>query len=308
MRVSSGKTILKRAVPFLLVSVVMAMPNQTAADILHREHYVVEFDSQDSEIAHTVATAIDESWDEIARAVGVDFELPPVRVIIPGSLEEFRSVAGGYDRRWVIGIAVHPDSLIVVKPPRLLTPSLTSLRQTVRHELAHVMLSRVSNVDNMPRWLNEGIAMRVSGEMALSAEWVIAGAVMRGALIPLDELDEHFTDSHERANLAYAESLSVVNYIAETYGEAALLDIIRSLRDHSFDEALAASFGLDLHTLGEQWIRTVRISPYVVTLVGSSFALWLMTTLAILAFLRKRRLAQQKKSEWEMEKSAGDDA
>jgi len=308
MRASSCKTILKGAVSFLLVIASLAESDHAVADILNGQHCTVEFDSQDSEIARAVGTTIDESWDEVAQAVGADPQSPPVRVILPASLEEFRRLAGGYDRRWVIAVAVHPDSLMVVKPPRLLTPSLTSVRRTVRHELVHIMLSRVSNVYNMPRWLNEGVAMRVSGEMALSAEWVLAGAVLRGALLPLDELDEHFPDSHERASLAYAESLSVVDYIAETYGENALPNLIRALRNQSFDEALDASFGLDLHTLGERWIRTVRISPYVVTLVGSSFALWVMTTLAILAFLRKRRLGLQKKLQWETEATPHDDS
>ena len=303
MCVSLDKWIPHPIVPFFLIIALVAPLNHCAADILNKEHCTVEFDSRDSEIAHVVGTTIDKSWDEVARAVGADPESPPVRVIIPASLEEFGKLAGGYDRGWVIGVAIHPHSLIVVKPPRLLAPSLTSLQQTVRHELVHVMLSRVSNVYNMPRWLNEGIAMRVSGEMALSAEWMLAGAVLRGVLIPLDELDEHFPDDHERAGLAYAESLSVVGYIAETYGEESLPDLIRALRIQSFAEALAASFGLDLQTFGERWIRTVRISPYVVTLVGSSFALWLMTALAILAFLRKRRLARQRELEWEREKT-----
>jgi hypothetical protein len=306
MRISSGKVILKRAVPLLLSIAFMTERNPVAADLLNKEHCTVEFDSRDTEIAHVVGTAIDESWDEVAQAVGADSESPPVRVILPPSLEEFRKLAGGYDREWVIAVAVHPHSLIVVKPPRLVTPSLTSLRQTVRHELVHIMLSRVSNVHNIPRWLNEGIAMRVSGEMAVSAEWVLAAAVLRGNLIPLDELDEHFPDDHERAGLAYAESLSAVDYIAETHGEQALPDLIRALRRQSFDEALAASFGLDLQTLGERWIRTVRISPYVVTLVGSSFALWLMAALAIVAFFRKRRLGRQRELEWEREKTVND--
>jgi len=162
-------------------------------------------------------------------------------------------------------------------------------------------------LQNMPRWLNEGLAMRVSGEMGKRAEWIIAGAVLRGALIPLDELDENFPVSRERASVAYAESLSVVNYIAEAWGEEALLDLIGSLQNQNFHGALDSSLGLDLHTLGERWIRSVRISPYVVTLVSSTFALWLMTVLAILAFLHKRRLAHRRKWEWEMEEVLGDD-
>ena len=293
--------------PFFVAIASIPPPNHVAADLLKGAHYAIEFDDQDRESAELIATFIDESWDDVSRAVGAAPRSPPVRVIIPASPEEFRRLAGVYDKRWVVAVAIHPGSLMVVKPPRLLTPSLNSLRQTVRHELVHIMVSRVSNMDNMPRWLNEGLAMRVSGEMGKRAEWIIAGAVLRGALIPLDELDENFPVSRERASVAYAESLSVVNYIAEAWGEEALLDLIGSLQNQNFHGALDSSLGLDLHTLGERWIRSVRISPYVVTLVSSTFALWLMTVLAILAFLHKRRLAHRRKWEWEMEEAMGND-
>jgi len=139
------------------------------------------------------------------------------------------------------------------------------------------------------------------------AEWRIAGALLRRALIPLDKLDRYFPDSHEAASLAYAESLSVVNHIADTYGEEALRRLICTLQNQDFNTALALSLGVDLSTLSEQWIANVRISPYVVTLVTSSFALWLMTITAIVAFFSKRRLAKRKKRAWEMEEAAGND-
>ena len=299
----------KRVLVFALLIVLHLASAQLpiAADILEGEHYSIEFERQDVDTARLVGTVIDECWDDVARAVGADSQSAPVRVLIPGTLDEFRNLAGGNDKRWVVGVAVHPHSLIAVKPPRMLAPSLKSIRQTVRHELAHIMLSRASNVGNMPRWLNEGIAMRVSGETGAMAEWRIAGAVLRRALIPLDKLDRHFPASHEGASLAYAESLSVVNHIADTYGEEALLKLIRNLQDQDLNTALASSLGVDLNTLSEQWIGTVRISPYVVTLVTSSFTLWLMTIIAIVAFFSKRRLAQRKKWEWEIEEALGDD-
>ena len=287
--------------------VTMAVQHRVVAAVLSGKHYSIEFENADRESAKLVGGFIDGCWNEVARSVGADAESPPVRVIMPGSLDEFRKFAGGHDARWVVGLAGRTGSLIVVKPPRLVSSPFNSLRQTVRHELTHIMLSRVSSVQNLPRWLNEGIALRVSGEMARKSEWIISGAILRGALIPLDELDERFPAAHERASLAYAESLKAVNYIADTYGEEALLRLIRSLRDQDFDTALAASVGLDLHTLSERWIRTVRISPYVVTLVCGSLSLWLMTVLVILAFLRKRRLARRKRWEWEMEEALGDD-
>ena len=291
---------------FLLVSGA-AVPHTVAAAVLEGEHCSIEFDNADRESAELVRGFVDGSWDEVARSVGADTQIAPVRVKIAGSLAQFREFTGGHDERWIVGLASGSGSLIVLKPPRLVRDPLKSFRQTVRHELTHIMLSRASNLQNMPRWLNEGIAMRVSGEMTKTSEWIIGRAVLRRAVIPLDELDERFPAAHERASLAYAESLKAVNYIVDNYGDEALLKLIRSLRDEDFDTALAATIGLDIHTLSGRWVKSVRKSPYVVTLIAGSFSLWLMTVVAIVAFLRKRKLARRKRWEWEMEELLGDD-
>ncbi len=291
---------------FLLISAVAAQ-HTVAAAVLEGEHCSIEFENADRASAELVRGFVDGSWDEVARSVGADSQVAPVRVKIAGSLAQFREFAGGHDERWIVGLASGSGSLIVLKPPRLVRDPLKSFRQTVRHELTHIMLSRASNLQNMPRWLNEGIAMRVSGEMAKKSEWIISRAVLRGTVIPLDELDERFPAAREKAGLAYAESLKAVNYIVDKYGDEALLKLIRSLRDEDFDTALAATIGLDIHTLSGRWVKSVRKSPYVVTLIAGSFSLWLMTVLAILAFLRKRKLARRKRWEWEMEELLGDD-
>jgi len=298
---------MQMALTACLLLAALSARHSVAADVLEGEHCLVEFDSADRDSAELVRSAIDTCWDKVAESVGANAESPPVRVRVAASLDEFRNFAGEHDKTWIVGLASGSGSLIVLKPPRLVRDPLKSFRQTVRHELTHIMLSRASNLQNMPRWLNEGVAMRVSGEMARKSEWIISRAVLRGAVIPLDELDERFPAAHERASLAYAESLKAVNYIVEQYGDEALLELIRSLRDEDFDTALAATIGLDIHTLSERWVKSVRKSPYVVTLIAGSFSLWLMTVLAIVAFLRKGQLARRKQWEWEMEELLGDD-
>jgi hypothetical protein len=278
-----------------------------AADMMKGTHYTIEFDTRDRATAEQVGEVIDSSWNGVARAVGADVESSPVRVIVARSLDEFRELTGGQTERWILGVAVHPGSLIIVKPPRLVPNPLTNLEETVKHELTHVMLARVSNPENVPRWLNEGIAMRVSGEMRTKADWMIAGAIVRGALIPIDKLDERFPASHEGASLAYAESLSVVDYLADTCGQEGLQKLLRSLQHESFDNALATNLRLDIYTLSERWVRSVRISPYVITFVASFIAFWIMTALVIIGFVRKRRLGLRKKREWELEETLRED-
>ena len=57
-----------------------------------------------------------------------------------------------------------------------------------------------------------------------------------------------------QADLYYAESLSLVEYLIKTYGEANLGQLIAAYRDElSYDEALQAAYGIDTDTLDRQW-------------------------------------------------------
>jgi len=52
---------------------------------------------------------------------------------------------------------------VAVRAPYLVEGP-ASFAGTLRHELLHVLLARNVNLDHLPRWLNEGIAMRYARE------------------------------------------------------------------------------------------------------------------------------------------------
>jgi hypothetical protein len=80
-------------------------------------------------------------------------------------------------------------------------------------------------------------------------------AASDGELIPLDGLRGQFPTSGVRFYLAYAESVSAVDYLIRTYGQDALVQLIRSYADgRTDDEAFTDALGVDVTAFDAAWL------------------------------------------------------
>jgi len=126
----------------------------------------------------------------------------------------------------------------------------------IRHELTHLVFNTA--VDNPyhfpPRWLNEGLAVYLSQGFDAVDRTMVANAAADGTLIPLDALAGDFPTSRDRFFLAYAESVSSIDYLVRTYGRDVLVTLIKSYaRGLTDDEALKAALGVDVASFGAAW-------------------------------------------------------
>lgn len=130
----------------------------------------------------------------------------------------------------------------------------------VEHELTHLVFdTAVRNPYHAPpRWLNEGVAVYLSEGLSPGDSSSVRTAAERGTLIPLDGLGGLFPTSRARFNLAYAESVSAVSYLIETYGEERLVQLIRSYAEGvTDDEAFTAATGADLAAFDAAWLGSL---------------------------------------------------
>ena len=103
-----------------------------------------------------------------------------------------------------------------------------------------------------PRWLNEGLAVYLSeGYGRARPGDGRVGAAATGTLIPLDGLTGQFPTTRDGFFLAYAESVSAVDFLVRTHGQDALVDadplVRRGLhRRRGVHEAL----GIDIAAFG----------------------------------------------------------
>src|SRR5207247_5320147 len=127
----------------------------------------------------------------------------------------------------------------------------------IPHELTHLVFDTAAGnpYHDPPRWLNEGLAVYESQGYDTSDRGLVAAAVGSGALIPLDGLVGQFPTSADGFFLAYAESISAVDFMVRTYGSDGLVALIRSYKDGRTDaEAFQKGLGVDVSTFGTAWL------------------------------------------------------
>jgi tetratricopeptide (TPR) repeat protein len=146
---------------------------------------------------------------------------------------EFRStytfsdhVLGFYDGRITLplaGVDVHDPDVVAV----------------VTHELAHALIAQATN-DRAPAWLHEGLAQRV--EM-VPRQPSAFGMYTEDRMLPIALIGpvlRHSIDP-ERLYQAYVTSQTLVRFIESAYGDRAIGDLVRRIRDGGEAEAALRS-------------------------------------------------------------------
>ena len=152
----------------------------------------------------------------------------------------------------------------------LITPDEVNqswVKEVVPHELTHLVFNTA--VDNPyhfpPRWLNEGLAVYLSRGYVSSDRDAIDSAGSDGTLAPLASLSGAFPNG-DRFFLAYAESVSAIDYLVKTYGKPALVKLIRSYAQGlTDDEAFTAALGVDTATFDAGWRTSLGAKPMAST-------------------------------------------
>ena len=126
----------------------------------------------------------------------------------------------------------------------------------VPHELVHLVFDTA--VDNPyhfpPRWLNEGLAVYLSEGYDAGDRSAVESAARAGTLIPLDGLAGQFPTG-DGFFLAYAESVSAVDFFVRTHDQDALVGLIGSYADGlTDDEAFEAAIGMDTAAFNDAWL------------------------------------------------------
>lgn len=182
------------------------------------------------------------------------------RVYVYGSSQEMQS-ATLFAPEWSGGLAFprHHTILLAVSPD-----GVEWGQRALAHELAHVVVGgfTFSCVDSTPAWVAEGLAMAAEGPLEPYLQSRLDRAVREDRLLPLSSLGEHFSESAEVALLAYAQSKSLVDFLALRYGQSGMLDLLQCFREGlPEDQALQTAFGLDRAGLEAAWREWLGASP-----------------------------------------------
>ncbi|HVA85089.1 MAG TPA: peptidase MA family metallohydrolase [Candidatus Saccharimonadales bacterium] len=130
----------------------------------------------------------------------------------------------------------------------------------IPHELTHLVFdTAVRNPYHFPpRWLNEGLAVYLSQGYDDSDRALVRSAAATHQIIPLDGLTGQFPTTADQFALAYAESVSAIDYFVRTFGRPALVTLIKSYAHGvTDDEAMTAAIGQSMAAFNSAWLADI---------------------------------------------------
>jgi len=146
--------------------------------------------------------------------------------------------------------------------------SITAFRHVINHELVHVFshakVNRIlkdhkrTQYSGPPLWFTEGLAEYWSEGWDSEAEMFIRDAVLSGYLVPLSEMYQIFGTF-----LMYKEGQAVCKFIAETYGEEKILQLMENIwKADNFSEVMEITLGVNYKKFDEQWLYYLKKKKY----------------------------------------------
>ncbi len=238
--------------------------------VMQRGELQVLYDSSSRAVAREVAEAYPAIRAELEATFGWrPVRSPGVRVVLLKEAE-FKKLVG---KAPIVAFASSGQNLIVIDPLRAEREPDT-FRSVLKHEVVHLYLGWYVGGQRLPRWLNEGVAQWASGGvselLAVGRTTEIEKATLLGRLIPLGRLDS-FPRDEKPLQLAYQESLSIVNYITDKYGREGLMDVLSNIRaGKSVEEAVSKSLGIEFHELEGNWHNHLKLRHTLLTYLSNN--------------------------------------
>ncbi len=188
----------------------------------------------------------------------------PVKIFIYGSFSDLRDAIAVGAQEWTGGQAFTDQGVVVIG----VSPSdLTYGLAATPHELTHLVIHQATDnpYGDIPRWLDEGLAVYMSGE--LDAGWrgyraQVADSAKSDRLMTLQTLSSSFPADSELAGQAYAQSGAVVEFVIQNYGEDAMAELLDIFSEGAlYDDALEQALGVDTWALDNAWRESIDAPP-----------------------------------------------
>ncbi len=242
-----------------------------------------------------------ESLAGIVRLVGLDDPGPPIHVILAAEgTAAARSVSAS-----IAGYAISREGLIVLFPARSPTYPHDTLEDVMRHEVAHVLISRAARDRPVPPWFHEGLAMAAERPWGLEDRSRLIWELVAGPRLTVHDIDRLFDNEFARSR-AYALSAAIVREVIRQHGSGSPAAILRALGEGaSMDDAVRRATGNPLQEVERQFWNRQRVWTVWVPLFTSAEVLWLLViVLAALAVWNRRKRAAEIRRRWDDEEAA----
>jgi hypothetical protein len=202
----------------------------------------------------------DEAVALLQEQIGISLE-QPVRIYVYNSSRDMQAALStrseSYDSRVVtLGVAVAEDTLLLLGDHR-------DAQQTLAHELSHIVVGLATDnpYADLPRWLDEGLAMYAEGKLPLDNQRALDRAI-RSAVLPSIRSMSSYTSQAGEVDLFYGAVFSVVHFMLREYGRDRMTELLQVFSQGSRqEEALQEVYGFGLAELDSRWRASLGLQP-----------------------------------------------
>jgi hypothetical protein len=234
---------------------------------------VVRWYEGDQDFGGLIFSTARESLDRMKAVTGKELDFP-IFILLYANKADFNSWHF-YVEDWVGGQAFTPLGITA----QILNPrhDLSWVNAVIPHEIAHLFFYQQvnTNLASWPAWIDEGFAQYFEFNNKNPALMRVEDAARKDALTPLRYLSGSFGHDPDEVRLAYDESLSVVVFLLETWGDSGLQALIEEIRaGATISGALNGAYGVTFEEFEALWLRwlgvpaTPRPSPTIVPTFG----------------------------------------
>jgi uncharacterized protein (TIGR02996 family) len=218
-------------------------------------HFTVKYDGETEHETWTVVLDIlEEAYREIGQKFGHFPSKSVVVVLHPAGI--FQTNTGS--PAWADGL-FDPVLGRIHLPTQGALTDRAWLRRVLRHEFVHALLHDLQGINHtsLPTWLDEGLAMQLSGDHWADVEQ------LRGhdrTMIPLTALEGSWADlSADAASVAYLEADSAARYLITRYGMHEVQQLLARLRKkQSLAAAIHAQLSLSYDQFQSRWMAQLN--------------------------------------------------
>lgn len=284
---------------FILLSV-FCFPS--LSEQLNENAVVLEYLPQNEKLVENINSFLPKIVLSLEKELGLGLK-HKVKLIVCPDTESFNKMTG-VNHESVQGVAFSEFNLIVINAEKLQSKTNKDIENLIKHELVHIVLgTNISHGsdERLPRWLNEGVAQWLSNgaNELFTAHYQdsLQTAFLTRKTLTFSSLTYYFPGDNSQFTLAYAQSLSIVDYLAETYGKEKITDLLRTMTEgKNFRDAFFEVYNKSFDTLAYEWKESKSKSSYTldyylathINLIMNSLIGFVAFFVFIVYFIRKR--------------------
>jgi tetratricopeptide (TPR) repeat protein len=216
-------------------------------------HFIVKFDGNEDQATWTTVLDI---LEDAYRDIGQKFNYFPEKPITVTLLTKTGFQDSTDSPAWADGLFDPVLGRIQVPTQGALTDR-EWLTRVLRHEFVHALLHHQvgPNGGSIPTWLNEGLAMQLSGDSWQELDRALENDVQ---MVPLTALEGSWDQlSPHAAMVAYVEASSATHYLLDRFGMHKMHEVLGHLKARqTLGMAMQDKLLLSYDRFQQQWAET----------------------------------------------------